>query len=409
MRLRKCSGIAVETLIIAFCLLLGALPGFTQEKQGRVDEARRSFSQLYQESLRRSGIIGSSYVFVHDNQVIDRQLYGLAHQEENRKVDENTIFHWASITKTFTGIAIMQLRDRGKLRLDDPIVKYVPELNKVYNRFGDMKEITIRHLMSHSAGFRAATWPWGGDQSWHPAEPPNWEQLAAMMPYTDVQFKPGSKFSYSNPGIVFLGRVIEILAGEDYEVYINKNIFRPLEMMNSYFDTSPYHLVQHRSHSYRLKDGKLTPGRFDMDTGVTVSNGGLNSPFPDMVRYLNFLLGDQRKQAAYDGVLRRTSLEEMWVEQLEVPPTQEGRDRKDYMALTFFVEKNFGMRFIGHSGHQNNFVTHFYLNPELRAGYIVAFNTYAVPSEGFMDHDTDGVDLKVKEYLFQNLFPLLRR
>ena len=129
--------------------------------------------------------------------------------------------------------------DHGRLKLDDPIIKYVPELKAVHNPFGDMNEITIRHLMTHSAGFRDATWPWGGDKDWQPHEPTKWDQLVAMMPYTEILFKPGSKFSYSNPGIIFLGRVIEALSGEDYEVYIDKNIFKPLEMSRSYFDTTP--------------------------------------------------------------------------------------------------------------------------------------------------------------------------
>ena len=91
-------------------------------------------------------------------------------REACRSTDD-TIYHWASITKTFTGIAIMQLRDRGLLSLDDPVVKYVPELALAHDPFGNIADIKIRHMMSHSAGFRAATWPWGGDQPWHPFEP----------------------------------------------------------------------------------------------------------------------------------------------------------------------------------------------------------------------------------------------
>src|SRR6266540_4712727 len=108
------------------------------------------------------------------------------------------------------------------------------------------------------------TWPWGGDKDWHPHEPQHWSQLVAMMPYTEILFKPGSKFSYSNPGIIFLGRVIELITKDDYEVYIDKNIFKPLEMYRAYFDTTPRHLLQHLSHSYYLKEGKLTPARFDV-------------------------------------------------------------------------------------------------------------------------------------------------
>ena len=167
---------------------------------------------------------------VRDHRVAHARTYGFADLEARRPVDADTIFHWASITKTFTGIAIMQLRDRGLLSLDDPIVKYLPELRQVHNPYGPMDAITLRMLMSHSAGFRMSTWPWGGDQAWHPFEPPGWAQVAAMLPYTKIEFPPGSKYSYSNPGIIFLGRVIELLTGDDYEVYVDKNILKPLGM-----------------------------------------------------------------------------------------------------------------------------------------------------------------------------------
>jgi CubicO group peptidase (beta-lactamase class C family) len=325
-------------------------------------------------------------------------------------VDEDTIFHWASITKTFTGVAIMQLRDRGLLKLDDPIVKYLPELKEVHDPFGDMSEITIRQLMSHSAGFRAATWPWGGAGDWRPFEPQHWSQLVAMMPYTEILFKPGSKFNYSNLGIVFLGRVIELLSKEDYEVYIDKNIFKPLKMHKSYFDATPPHLLKHRSHSYYLKEGALTPAKFDADTGVTVSNGGLNSPLDDMVKYLGFLMGDDKKQGDYDLVLKRSSLEEMFKPQIAIEPgtliEPEGQDRKDAIGLTFFIEDNFGQHFIGHSGTQNGFMTHFYLQPDTRIAYIIAFNTQATPTEKDSSQDTRRLDREIKDHLFQRIFPL---
>jgi CubicO group peptidase (beta-lactamase class C family) len=371
-------------------------------------EAYKGFKPFYEQKLKQHGIIGSSFMLVHNNKTIAQEFYGLANKEKNQAVDKDTIYHWASITKTFTAIAIMQLRDRGLLKLDDPIVKYLPELRAVHNPYGDMSEITIRHLLSHSAGFRAATWPWGGDKDWHPHEPRAWEQLVAMMPYTKIEFKPGSKFSYSNPGIVFLGRVIEIIARDNYEVYIDKNIFKPLEMYRSYFDATPYHLLKHRSHSYWLEDGKLTPARFDVDTGITVSNGGLNAPLTDMVKYINFLLGDSIKQAVYDEVLKRSSLEEMWQAQIPVEPVvQDGENRKDTMGLCFFIEDNFGQHFIGHSGTQNGFLSHFYLRPDARAAYIVAYNTHSVPTEKNKSQDTRLLDREIKDYLFRNIFPVL--
>src|SRR5262245_42595141 len=244
----------------------------------------------YRAALQRAGIAGSSLMVVRDGKIVARQNEGFKDLDRHVRVDDETIFHWASITKTFTGIAIMQLRDRGLLSLDDPVVKYVPELRLAHNPFGDISQVKIRHLMSHSAGFRASTWPWGGDKPWHPFEPTRWEQLVAMLPYTDVQFAPGSKYSYSNPGVIFLGRIIEALSGDDYEVYVAKNILMPLRMYSTFFDRAPYYLLPQRSHSYFRDDAGLREARFDFDTGITVSNGGLNAPLTDMAKYLAFLL-----------------------------------------------------------------------------------------------------------------------
>ncbi len=392
--------------LLLYCLLLMALPVRAQSK---LDGEMKTFKTFYEQSLQKHGIVGSSFMFIHDNKIVDRDFYGTANLEKKQPVDENTIYHWASITKTFTGIAIMLLRDRGLLSLDDPIIKYLPELRAVHNPYGDMSEITLRHLLSHTSGFRDATWTWGGDKDWHPHEPQKWEQLVAMIPYTEILFKPGSKYSYSNPGIIYLGRVIEIITHDDYEVYIDKNIFKPLEMYQSYFDATPYHLLRNRSHSYWLKDGTLTPARFDVDTGITVSNGGLNAPLPDMVKYINFLMGDPKKQGIYNQILKRSSLEEMFKPQVSLPEIKDRPNEKNFMGLTYFIEDNYDQHFIGHSGGQNAFVTHFYLKPETRSAYLVAYNTHATPTKENPNQDTRKLDREIKENLFQNIFPLFKK
>ncbi|HEX9927915.1 MAG TPA: serine hydrolase domain-containing protein [Pyrinomonadaceae bacterium] len=339
------------------------------------DDAYKQFQTVYERELKSSGIVGSSFMFVKDGKVEAKNFYGTANLEKNQPVDENTIYHWASITKTLTGIAIMQLRDRGLLKLDDPVVKYLPELRAVHNRHGEIGEITIRHLLSHSAGFRNSTFPWGGDKDWHPHEPQDWEQLAAMLPYTEIEFKPGSRYSYSNPGIVFLGRIIELITKDDYEVYIDKNIFKPLEMHRSYFDATPYHLLKYRSHSYYVENGKPKPARFDVNTGITVSNGGWNAPLPDMVKYLNFLIGDSQHQAVYDGVLKRSSLEEMWQPTVEIFRNRSNPSKVSSIGLTFFVDDENGQRYVSHSGDQNGFLAFLDVHPKTRMASIIAFNT----------------------------------
>ena len=365
----------------------------------------------YRRALDQGGIVGSSLMIVRDGQIVARQNEGLQNREPRTAVDNETIYHWASITKTFTGIAIMQLRDRGLLSLDDPVVKYVPELRLAHNPFGDMSQVKIRHLMSHSAGFRASTWPWGGDQPWHPFEPTSWEQLVAMLPYTDVQFAPGSKYSYSNPGVIFLGRIIQLLSGDDYEVYVTKNILMPLGMRSTFFDRAPYYLLPHRSHSFFRDDAGLREARFDFDTGITVSNGGLNSPFDDMARYLAFLIGapagpgaaNGPDYALYDTVLKRSSLEEMWTPQIRALEGEGVNGSDSQAALSFFVERHSGVELIGHSGDQNGFISHLYLHRPSRTAWLVSMNTDTTPAKDGSRPGSREVDAAVRELMLKHI------
>ncbi|MDR7060928.1 MULTISPECIES: serine hydrolase domain-containing protein [unclassified Sphingopyxis] len=359
---------------IAAALVLIANPAAAEES--RFDAALGDFRELHRSEAGRAKIAGSSFYVVRDGRTVVADHLGEQDADAHVPVDADTIYHWASITKTMTGIAIMQLRDRGLLSLDDPVVRYVPELAAVHNPYGDTGAITLRQLMSHSAGFRSGTWPWR-DHDWQPFEPKGWAQLAAMLPYTRVEFKPGSRFGYSNPGIVYLGQVIERLSGEGYEVYVDKNILKPLGMHASYFDRTPPHLLRHRSHSYYIRDGRRVAAPFDVDTGVTVSNGGLNAPMPDMAKYAAFLLGDPARQADYDLVLKRSSLEEMWAPQIAAGEdfTQGRMAKTTQSGLSFFIDRSAGVRFVGHNGDQNGFRAYLSLCPDQRIGSLLAFNT----------------------------------
>lgn len=364
------------------------------------------FLNKFRQESKNAGIVGSGFIFLKDNKIAASEYYGLMNAATSEAVDENTIFHWASNTKPFTGIRIMQLRDRGLLKLDDPVTKYLPELRNVHNQFGSMDEITIRHLMTHSAGFRNPTWPWDKGERWEPFEPTEYSQLVAMFPYTEILFKPGSRFSYSNPGVIFLGKIIEKLTGDDYEVYIDKNILKPLEMYHTYFDTTPYHLLKYRSHSYYIEDGKRTEARFDANTGITVSNSGLNSPLSDMVKYLNFLVGDPVKQSVYDVVLKRSSLEEMWRPQIKADVDSNGNGGfTTDIGLIFFIDQRLPTLHIGHGGDQNGFISYIDIEPAKKAAAVMVFNTNVIMPKNAAA-ETDAVyKLRVAE---RKLFAALR-
>jgi CubicO group peptidase (beta-lactamase class C family) len=384
---------------VPLTLLLASLVAQQPAPPARWPEVR----QLYHDQLQAAGIVGSSLVIVRDGAVAATAAEGYQELGSKRRVDDDTVYHWASITKTFTGIAIMQLRDRGRLSLDDPIVKYVPEFGRVHDPYGDISQVTIRHMMTHSSGLRASTWPWGGDQPWHPFEPTSWEQLVAMLPYTELRFPPGSKYSYSNPGVIFLGRIIQLLSGEDFEIYITKNILMPLGMHSAFFDRAPYYLLPHRSHSYFRDDDGLREARFDFDTGITVSNGGLNAPLGDMAKYLAFLIGGPAR-AEYDTVLKRSSLEEMWTPRLPASDGEGASGDAAQAGLSFFVERHGNLDFVAHSGDQNGFISHLYLHRPSHTAYIVSFNTDVSASKaGAPRLTTRQVDANLRDAIIRDI------
>ena len=391
------------------CMLsiaLAAAPCLAQDAIANAGAIR----SYYEAGLRRNGILGSSLALVRNGQVVLRDDYGVQSRSPDIAVDNNTTYHWASCTKTFTGIAIMQLRDRGLLSLDDPLIKYIPELAAVHDPFGPISQVTIRHVMSHSGGFRDATWPWhDDDKAWQPFEPAQWSQIVAMLPYTEIAFAPGSRFSYSNLGVVFLGEIIERLSGDPYQVYMEKNVLRPLGMDRSYFDRSPYFLLKYRSHSWDLKSGKLSEDPFDFNTGITRSNGGLNAPVGDMLKYLGFLLGGQSdlaREAEYGVILKRASLEEMWKPLL--PVTAEDEESRlgpnAQVAASFFVVTDGDLKLIGHTGTQNGFKSRFFFDPKSRSGFIVAYNTDAQDERGGDAQNTSRFDAELARYLDDHFF-----
>ncbi len=344
-----------------------------------------AFTQQFDTLVDRDKIVGASILVLRDREVVAHHEHGFADREHGKSVTERTLFHYGSITKTLTAIAIMQLRDRGRLSLDDHVTEYIPELRQVHDPYGSMDAITIRMLLSHSAGFQNPTWPYKQGKPWEPFEPTTWAQLVAMMPYQELEFEPGSRFGYSNPGFIYLARIIEQLTGDAWETYVQKNIFSPLGLTRSYFGVTPYYLAADRSHNYTLlrdEAGKevIRDNGADFDPGITIPNGGWNAPLADLAAYLAFLTnatnGDPAKRVLYDTVLKRASLEEMWRPLYPVPATgQQNPARSESMGLSFFILTRGKARFIGHTGEQAGFQAFMYLNPANKAAVVAAFNT----------------------------------
>lgn len=377
---------------VMVALLMAAPPasGATAARSTSDPAQWTAFTRMFDATVDQDRIVGAGVVLVKDGRIVAHHEHGMADRDGGLPVTAQTIYHYGSITKTLTAIGIMQLRDRGRLTLDDHITQYVPELRQVHNPFGSMDAITLRMLLSHSAGFQDPTWPYKQGKSWEPFEPTTWNQLVAMMPYQEILFPPGSRYSYSNPGFIYLARVIEQLSGDPWETYVQKNIFSPLNMTHSYFRATPYYLAVDRSHNYtRLKDssGKevVVDNGADFDPGITIPNGGWNAPLGDLSLYLAFLTnathGDAATQRLYDTVLKHTTLTEMW--HPLYPIKQDGSSvDEDSVGLSFFIVRRGQTTFVGHTGNQAGFRAFMFLNPASGGGVIAAFNTDSDLPEG---------------------------
>src|SRR3989475_5922607 len=124
-------------------------------------------------------VVGCSVLVLRDGRVLAHHEYGFADRALGQRVDERTIFHCASITKTPTAVAVMQLHDRARLSLDDRVTRYLAELAQVHDTFGAIGDITLRMLLSHSAGFQDPTWPYKAGKPWEPLHPARWGQRCA--------------------------------------------------------------------------------------------------------------------------------------------------------------------------------------------------------------------------------------
>jgi CubicO group peptidase (beta-lactamase class C family) len=374
----------------AVTAIMGGGPAAVQAQRSASDATAPpagwvAFTRSMDTFAASDSVVGAAALVVRGGRVIAHHEYGDADRSAHQLVDSHTLFHYGSITKTLTAIAVLQLRDRGRLRLDDRVVTYVPELRLVHDPYGSIDSLTIGMLLSHAGGFQNPTWPYTDDKPWEPFEPTTWAQLVAMMPYQELRFAPGSRYGYSNPGFLYLARIIESITGDPWEVYVDKNIFKPLGLAHSYFGATPYFMAADRSDSYALeRDGSghlalRALGR-EFNPGITIPNGGWNAPLSDLVRYTAFLTGstggDTAVRRVYDTVLARSTLEEMWRPRYPTSADSETVSAPgETVGLSFFQVPRGATTFVGHMGFQAGFRAFLYINPRTGAAVIAALNT----------------------------------
>jgi D-alanyl-D-alanine carboxypeptidase len=154
--------------------------------------------------MQQHGIPGALLAVVHDQEVAWAKGFGFAHLASARPMHEETLFGVASITKTFTAAAIMQLRGEGKLNLADSVTRYVPEINAVKSRFCPIDQITIRRLMTHRSRLVGE----GATSHWRTLEFPSIADILDDLRQVEIVMEPDSAFKYCNLAFALLGEIV---------------------------------------------------------------------------------------------------------------------------------------------------------------------------------------------------------
>jgi CubicO group peptidase (beta-lactamase class C family) len=220
---------------------------------------------------------------VVDGELVWVKTAGVQDTGTRAPVTPDSVFRIASMSKSFTAMAVLKLRDAGKLSLDDPVARYVPELAALPYPTKDAPVITIRHLLTHSEGFPEDN-PWGDRQLAQTDETMR-EWLRAGIPFSNT---PGVAFEYSNYGFAILGRVVAKASGRPYAQYVRDEILRPLGMTASTFEVGeiPRERV---AAGYRLEENAWKAEAL-LPHGSFGPMGGLWTSASDLARYVAFLM-----------------------------------------------------------------------------------------------------------------------
>ena len=281
-------------------------PRFTDpERRVKLATAFDDVDRLFREFVERSHVPGAAWGIVIDGELAHSGATGFRDVNLKATVDSDTVFRIASMTKSFTAMAILKLRDEGKLSLDDAAERYVPELKSLQYPTTDSPRITIRHLLSHSEGFPEDN-PWG-DRQLADTEEQFSQMLRRGIPFSNA---PGIAYEYSNYGFAILGRIVSTVSGTSYESYINENILKPLAMSSTTLHEAsvPRNRV---AVGYQWEDGRWKEEPV-LAHGAFGAMGGMLTSVRDLSRYVAVFLGAwPARDDPETGPIRRASLREM--------------------------------------------------------------------------------------------------
>jgi serine-type D-Ala-D-Ala carboxypeptidase/endopeptidase len=366
-------------------LLAAAAPAGAQADAAKT---YTKIDEIFADYALDSHVPGVVYGIVVDGRLVHVRGIGVQDLESKRPVTADTLFRIASMTKAFTALSILELRDAKKLQLDALAETYVPEMRSWRYPTQDSPRIRVRDLLNHTAGFVTDD-PWGDRQTPLP-EAEFSRLLKEGVPFTHP---PGTAMEYSNLGYALLGRIITNVSGQPYADRITKTLLQPLGMPSSSFvvDAMP---LERRALGYRWEDDawKLEP---TMAHGAFGAMGGLQTSAHDYSKWVAYLLSAWPPRDDADaGPVRRATVREL-TQGSNFPRLRQRsghtgadacRQAATYgMGMWIAADCALGLT-LSHSGGYPGYGSHVLLMPDHRVGvFALANRTYAGPSTAVWD------------------------
>jgi CubicO group peptidase (beta-lactamase class C family) len=344
--------------------------------------------KIYADYAARQHVPGLTYGLVVDGRLVHAGAVGYTDVAAQTPATPQAVYRIASMTKSFVALAVLRLRDEGRLRLDDPAELYLPELKKhpplLAGAAADAPPFTIRQLLSHSAGLPEDN-PWGDRQMGRP----DTDLQALLSRGLSVANAPGVAYEYSNLAFALLGRLVTKVSGQPFQAYITAHILRPLGMASTYWDyrqVPPARLA----HGYRWQDEKWLNEPLLPNGESYAALGGLLTSIEDFAKYLAFQASAWPARSGPDtGPVRRSSVRE-----IQQPWTFVGLNaayryasgRACPMVNSYgyglrVAQDCAGRRYVGHTGGLPGFGSQWWLLPEYGIGVVAFVNqTYAIPT-----------------------------
>ncbi len=319
---------------------------------------------------------GVSAAIVHDQKVLWSGAFGVADVASGRKAEPGTIYSICSISKLFTSVAVMQLRDAGRLRLDDAVRSRLPWF-AMKPGGTDGTEITVEGLLTHASGIpREADIPyWTGPEFTFPTH----DQIVERLAHQTALYPAETYFQYSNLGLTLAGEIVSAASGVSYADYVSKNILAPLKLAS----TTPEMPESERGrrlatgYSARTRAGRRDPVSFFLGRGIAPAMG-YASTAEDLARFASWqfrLLGGGPPE-----VLKASTLREMHRVHFVDP------DFETMWGLGFAVTRSEKTTLVGHAGACPGFRTQLMLQPDQKLAVVVLTNASGVDTGGWAEH-----------------------